>query len=350
MNRIKIIIIILFSIVMGSSCTKEIEFNANLLEPKLVVNALCNLDSILEVEVSANKPIPGFETKFQLITDASVKLFVDGTETDQLVYKSLIGSDNQTALYVSKTKVESGKLYKLEVGHKDFKKTATGEMILGKQVPVINVTTEPIVNTDLNSGNQQKIKASLKFSDPADEENYYRLEIGYRIGESFSHPVSNGDTVNYVQVMDYSFNYTGIESDDPVFSSNDNADEMLFESSNSGFTLFSDELFNGKTYDLTFFLNQSILYDIQKLDFAKGDFYIITFQLQNLTKDAYYYFKSVGSFGWYSEGLFSEPVQVYNNINNGLGIFGGYSSSIFKLQKGEYPVEGVEYYYGMVSY
>jgi hypothetical protein len=349
MNRIQIIILVITSIALGSSCTKEIEFNAKLLEPKLVVNALCNLDSIMEVEVSANKPIPGFETDFPFISDATVKLFVDGTETEQLAYQAQIEYANQSAVYVGKTIVETGKHYKLEVSHKDFKKTAMAEMQMGAKIPILNISTTTIANTDINSWTSQKIKATMKFKDPVDEENFYRLNIGYRIGKNYTYSNENGDTINHVTVMDYNFSYGGIESDDPVLSSNNNADEILFETSSSRYTVFTDELFNGKTYDLTFYLSEYVLYDIQNLDTTKGDFYIVNFELQSLTRDAYYYIKSVGTSDG-NGGLFTEPVQVYNNINNGIGIFGGISTSLYTLHKGEYPIEGVDYSYGSASY
>lgn len=336
--------------VMVQSCTKEIEFNEKTLESKLVVNAICTLDSLITVEVSANKPIPGFETDFKLMTDATVKLYVDGSDAEQLVYIGSSKSDYPCAIYGSKMKAESGKLYKIEVSHNDYKITATGEMQMGKKVTVLEVTTTPIINVVYDSENSKKIEATLKFSDPADEENYYRLVVSYRIGKDQSYPDSNGDTIHLVQVMDYAFSYNGIESDDPVFSNNENADELLFESSKSMYTVFTDELFNGKTYDLNFYLSDNLTYDLQRLDIARGDFYIIKFELQSLTKDTYYYIKSLGSSMWSNDDLFSEPVQVFNNIENGLGIFGGCSSSVYSLQEGIYPRSDVEYYYGSVSY
>lgn len=349
MKRIQTITLIIFSIVISQSCSKEIEFNKKTLDPKLVVNSFCSLDSLIEVEISESRPIPGFETNFKLITNATVKLYVDGSETEQLVYKGPSKSGYPCAIYGGKTKVESGKHYKLEVSHSDYKSKATGEMLLGRRVPILNISTATIVNTDINSWTPQRIKATMRFSDPADEENYYRLVIGYRIGKDQSYQKSNGDSILLVSVMDYTDSYSGIESDDPVFSNNESADEMLFESSNSLYAVFTDELFNGKTYNLNFYLSDYLTYDLHQVDTTSRDFYIIKFELQTVTKDTYYYLKSLGSV-WSSDGLFSEPVQVYNNIENGLGIFGGCSSSIYSLKAGKYPIEGVRYNYGSVGY
>lgn len=193
----------------------------------------------------------------------------------------------------------------------------------------------------------------MKFADPADEVNFYRLVINYRIGKNQWYRNTDGDTIKLVQVMDYIYSNSAIASDDPVFSTNENADEMLLGSTNqSGLTIFSDALLNGKAYNLTFYLNENIFYYFREkgMDTTRGDFYRVTIELQSLTKDTYYYFKSLGSFNWISQGFLTEPVLVYSNINNGIGIFGAFSSSINTIQNGEYPIEGISYYYGSVSY
>jgi hypothetical protein len=359
MKRIQHITLFIIYIFIVTSCTKEIEFNGEILDRKLVVNAICPLDSTFIVEVSESKPIPGYESSFRMITDATVKLYVDGLETEKLEYDSSgktfegLFSYAQSAFYTGKTVIESGKNYSIVVIHPDYKTYAKGEMKIGKRVPILNIGTDSIPYLDNLSRNRQKTKVNMKFSDPVDEENFYRLVINYRLGKGFSREDSHGETFYHVMVTDYVYVYSTIESDDPVFSSKEDADEILFGSTNrSGLTLFTDELFNGKTYDLSFYLNENIFYSFQEegMNTTLGDFYIVTIELQSLTKDSYYYIKSVGSFDWVSDGLFTEPVQVYNDIENGMGIFGGCSSSISIIQKGEYPIEGYEYSYSSSSY
>jgi hypothetical protein len=150
--------------------------------------------------------------------------------------------------------------------------------------------------------------------------------------------------------MDYFYSNRNIESDDPVFASNENADEMLFGSSNSGYTLFTDDIFNGKTYDLKFNLNDDITYYFQEMNTNHLGFYVITVELQSLSQDVYYYMKSLSLSNANSGGLFMEPVPIYNNIDNGLGIFGGCSATQYTIARGRFPVEGVKYYYGSASY
>ena len=126
-------------------------------------------------------------------------------------------------------------------------------------------------------------------------------------------------------------------------------DNMVFDESNSNYTLFSDQLFNGKEYELDFFLPNSMPYKLIQADTLKGGFYWIYVELQSLSKDVYLYIKSIDGADNITNGLFNEPYQVYSNIKNGIGIWGTYSSSIDTLKVGVYPIEGVEYTYNKAS-
>ena len=46
-----------------------------------------------------------------------------------------------------------------------------------------------------------------------------------------------------------------------------------------------------------------------------------------------------------NDAFITEPVLVYTNIENGLGVVGAMSSSTVTLKIGEYPVDGVTYEY-----
>jgi hypothetical protein len=356
MKQIQHITILALSITIFSSCTKEIDFDGKLLAPKLIVNSICMLDSAISAEVSESRPVPGYVTNFRMVKNATVKLFVDGIETEMLVYDSLKQSSQnnfsipQSILYTGKTIAEKEKKYRIEVSESNYPTIVSGEMKMGGKIPIetIDTTINFLLNND--SGVRQKVKAVMRFTDPGNEKNYYRLLVSCRVGRNQSYINENTDTVKLVQVMDYIYNYSGIESDDPVFSSNENADEVLFGTTNSEYTIFTDEIFNGKSYDLKFNLKDDITYYFQDMNTDRLDFYVITIELQTLTQDVYYYLKSLNLSHANSGGLFMEPVQVYNNIKNGLGIFGGCSSSLYYIKKGNYPVDGVKYYYGSASY
>jgi len=349
-----VLMLVLFSVLI-TACTSEVEFNGKEIEPKLVVNSICLVDSLLEVEVSATKAIPGFEETFPFIPNATVKVFIDGEETEVLQCVNAADSlkakseDLYLARYSGKTKVESGKKYRIEVTHPDFKQVAKGEMTPSKPVSIESAFVEVVKNDDVMDYSSSKINASITFTDTPDEENYYYLDVYLRIGEGFRTSGNDGEEGFRVTVMD-NFVSRKLTSSDPVFSNNNTPDNILGETSSIGYTVFDDKLLNGKPYELKFELYEYWAWDMAHVDTTMGGFYIVYFELQSITKDMYYYLKSISDSNESGMGLFTEPVQVYSNISNGLGIFGASSSSTYNIQYGRYPVDGAEYYYGMTGY
>ncbi|HNZ71843.1 MAG TPA: DUF4249 domain-containing protein [Prolixibacteraceae bacterium] len=349
-----VLVLLLFS-ALFTACSTEVEFKGEELEPKLVVNSICLVDSLLEVEVSATKLIPGFESKFRFIPNATVKVFVDDEETEVLQCVNVGDSvrakleDLFLARYSGKTVVKSGKKYRVEVSHPDFKHVAVGEMTGAMPVLIESAFVEVVKNDDILDNSSSKVNASITFTDTPDEENYYRLYVYLSVGEGFETTKPNGEEGIRVLVMDYFVNQQ-LTSSDPVFSNNNDPNNILGETSSFGYTIFDDKLLKGKPYELSFELYEHWAWDMAHVDTTMGGYYIVHFELQSITKDVYYYLKSIDDSNESGMGLFTEPVQVYSNIANGLGIFGAASSSTYNIQYGRYPIDGVDYSYGMISY
>jgi hypothetical protein len=102
------------------------------------------------------------------------------------------------------------------------------------------------------------------------------------------------------------------------------------------YRVFTDDLFNGSEY--TFKMQVRINPDEEEDD---NDYYYtanypdpvsleLYVELQHLTRDYYLYLKSRANartnedFG----GMFTEPIQVYTNVEGGIGILGSYASTI----------------------
>ena len=80
--------------------------------------------------------------------------------------------------------------------------------------------------------------------------------------------------------------------------------------------IFSDELFDGK--------NKSFSIEIEKSNlWSSNDSVDLEVDLYSLSYDMYMYFITLESQSY--DSPFSEPVIVHSNINNGYGIFAGYS-------------------------
>lgn len=102
------------------------------------------------------------------------------------------------------------------------------------------------------------------------------------------------------------------------------------EESNNSF-LFTDEYLmdNDIPLEIEFMLESPYLYldsegDVWK-NFDKSVSYIINMKLETMTEGMYQYIKSSNKYNDSDYELFSEPVSIYSNISNGIGIIMGCS-------------------------
>lgn len=93
--------------------------------------------------------------------------------------------------------------------------------------------------------------------------------------------------------------------------------DPLLETNNGYAAIFTNESFPGSS--------RTISVDLDAYAFSGDSTYILYFELLTLSKDAYYYLRSVMKQQTASISPFAEPVIVYSNIQNGYGIFGGYT-------------------------
>ena len=144
---------------------------------------------------------------------------------------------------------------------------------------------------------------SLTFKDPGETKNYYEVKVlqdGYYI--------RNQDTIRFV-------NNLFVEPIDPA-QSNDNF--------NGASKLLDDNLFNGK--------NHVFRMRLRSYRFNQQESTRVRVILQSVTESYYRYFATQSLQNNTSGDPFAQPVQVFTNVENGLGIFAGYSTSVIELK------------------
>lgn len=145
-------------------------------------------------------------------------------------------------------------------------------------------------------------RITLRIHDPGNENNFYRLKVR-----------SANEEINPDGKMFYSFSDI-YSSTDIIFK-----DEQLNKSYRGWQAYFSnvfdDHLFNGKEY--TFSVES-------RLRLGNTPYAII--ELQSITRELYYYLKSVMYYRITDIDAYSEGVHIYSNVDNGFGILGGVSS------------------------
>jgi hypothetical protein len=341
-NYIHSITIALFAMLF-TSCETEIEFNGYETNPLLVVNSFITPDSVIKVNVTKSKFFLEENYTYELINNAEVLLWVNGIQKEKLTF---IEKGNYTAKY----KPKAGDEIKITASTPQFS-MVEGTVTLPLPVtinsldttvkklestPMLNYTVDQFGKEHLDTigmflNNQMNFK--LNFTDPAGE-NYYRLVVKQR---------------KYFADSSYIDSPFFINSNDLVFGTTDETN--IFDESNFNYYFeFSDEIFNGKSYGLTFFFNYT-LYDYFEPQFPpkvdKPGGYVpyenseLIIDLQSISKSYYFYVKTLKANSSVSE-FFSEPVQIHTNVKGGIGIIGGYTQSVYKMKIPAY-LENVMY-------
>lgn len=330
----------LFAVAL-TSCEKTIEFKGKVLDPKIVVYSVLNPDSLVRTYLSSSHAVFDEDFSYKQLTGANVSLYRDGVLEEKLAYirpqeyQGVVAVPELTQYSSSTLRPRAGSTYRLEVTMPGYQDART-ETILPDAVPLLGVDTATVVQTDDEFGyTYTEWEIGVRFRDPPVDHNFYRLivreEYGYYVGDK-SLPYTNDFPVVISSYDIY------VESDDPLLSPDAESGIFGTDESNS-FSVFSDELIDGKEHVLNF----SLGYNPEPPDTAYHEFHRIVIYFQSITEDLYSYLRSYSAQWSGGDGVFTEPVIVYSNVEGGLGVFGACTSSKFDFTRGNYPEDGVFY-------
>ena len=290
---------VLFALIILSACKKEIPAdNIEGSEDVLVVNALFTPDSVWKVNVSKSKHILSNVNEKNYLENATVVIASSKGFSEKL-------NHTQWGIYRSQAKPEEGEVYSIAVESYGFKKVEGSGYIPEKCL----VTDYSVDTTNSDGSGQIKIKFTINDSPQA---NYYSIgllwgTVGVNSSKGF------GDTVYY---------NIGFESNSVVISESPEGNSYY-----NSEAFFTDETFNGK--DITINL---LIEDHNINGFRPSDNNFITLVVSTHTPDAFLYRKSTQL--QYNNGndIFSQPVLIHSNIENGLGIFSGINQTRIILE------------------
>lgn len=268
------------------SCELIVDLDVPFETKQITVNCFFNPDSVWSVHLSLNRHILDEEDYLE-INEAQVVVFEGDNAIDTLanIGYGRFRSDNQ--------RPEVGKTYTLSVSAEGY-----GDIHSSSFIPF----PSPVTNIDLyesRATNSTMLKATIK--DDGAETNYYELYLD--MGSEYYNY-----TTEQVEYFGYPIQLT---SQDPALP--DDNDRF----SNS--IIFSDARFNGRETELTFQTSGSGLARHGRA----------TVRLRTISEDGYNYLRTERLQKMTSGDPFAQPVNVYNNIQNGFGIFAGYSTSAY---------------------
>ncbi len=284
--------ILLIGIISG--CELVVDVDIPLEQSQLVLNSFFTPDSVWKAKVSLSRHILD-DGPYPFVEDAEIIVFDGDNAIDTLTYDSL-------GYYKSNS---GGPVHNRSY---TIRASAPGYNVVQSTSSCPKAVTAEFSSLQSGIGEYQEPVHSftVTFNDAPGKDFYQVMAIGE---SRYVNPYTGQGFVNRFNAR--------LWSDDPGID-----DEEI--ANNEGF-FFSDALFDGQTFSVNVKMSPNY-WGTQ----AKVKYYIF-FRLVN--EDLYRY-KTTSLLQNYTSGdPFAQPVKVYNNIDNGFGIFAGYSQATHVYDK-----------------
>ncbi len=261
----------------SGGCETVVDVNLPEHQPVLVANSFFGPDNIWQVRMYKSKDILD-GGPIQTVGNATAQIL-----EHENVVAAFTHIGDGLYLATNDRRPEVGHSYTLRASAPSLEPIEASDYV---PIPV------PIETVDVDA-RTTPFKLTIHFSDPADAKNYYQILVLTQSGNDML-PI-------------------WIESDDLIFQELDGI--------NGNNALFDDSFISGRRYSLK----------LRAYPWGISPPPPMSVVLVSLTESHYKYLKSAEFQEDNGDNPFSTPVQVHNNIQNGLGIFAGYSGSTVPL-------------------
>ena len=329
MNIIKTLIFASI-IIFISSCYKDIElYNSDDFESHLVVNAVICADSTISLTV-LRSVVPGQLDSTIDIENVVVRVFEDGqpkgtlTRNDAPVYLDM----DVLPHYVSDFPAREGHIYTFEIEALGQKVSA--ELSFPEKVSTVELELGDYLYSDTYNLSNSYIQywtefpLSITINDPVGK-NYYMLAI-YSKNYGFIL-----DTITWLptDTISEKHNEYGSVSFYDLYNEVQYVNAPLPFSLNywSGQTIiFNDEIFSEESFLVTPTANLGFL--------AKnGDnTAMLYYQVITISEDLFNFYSSINKYEATANNPFVEPVNIFSNIEGGIGIVAGYNMYLDSIE------------------
>lgn len=302
-------------IVVICSCEKIIEpKNLPEQDPRIVVNCILNTDESIQTNISQSKSIlSGKDYKY--INNAVCELYEDDAYVQNLSFSS-------NGNYQLMTFPKAGKKYTLKVAASGFESvTATTQMPVDFNVkPAERYDT--VVNyyrTNYGSGSnlENQITGETRFRirivDDPETRNFYSISVRVTLYDSL------GQALNYsVTPSLRSYNQANLSGDGGYYGDVMEVDDKT--------------LVNGNEIQRNVGVYLNVTENNSK---GRVKSVSVVFKIAALSEDYYRYKETLMNQAFSGVSFFAEPVQVYNNIEKGMGILAGINTKDLPAYSGE---------------
>lgn len=306
------------------ACELVVDIDIPPFKPSLVMNGLLKSDTSIAVSITQNRYILDDNYVFYPVENVKISLYendqyVGDLEPDRNLENDDISGLN--GLYKIDYQPKSGFTYRLEAEKAGYD-------------PIVAVATMPqsapearILQTNyrITEYNDRLVTLKYELNDPKAQDFY---EVRLYIPEVYVTGYYDEELEEFVESEPIEYwNEVGYSPADATLNEFED-----FSNKNA----FTDELFNGKTHEVSIeFSDRNIWSDDPRYD-ADTNTYVM--EVKRISEDYYKYLQTkVAQSNLDGSGL-AEPVQVFSNIEGGYGILGACQTTTlhFTLIEGEW--------------
>lgn len=283
------------------ACEEPVDLDIKELSPPIVVNGTFTNNQSFKVILTKSGSVLN-NTPTQFIDNAKVSIL---NEENKVLGTLLYQKDAMFPHYQLKDlKPTFETSYHLSVDIPNYSNLSAVDQI-PKPVPLQSILIDTISYEDGEGTAISSISLTADFKEPNGQVNFYHFFL--------YHAVVNGraQTDGFVENVEERLMPL------PITDIQENKTKASFDSDQVGI-LFSDEFINGQSVQL------KLLAQIDELE--TGMYPKLVGELRTVSKKYYQYYLSLARQQESKDRPFIEPVPVFSNIENGVGIFAGYST------------------------
>ena len=304
-------VVLFFCLLLVLGCERVVDLGLDAQAPKLVL--VSNFSPLDTIECVVSKSIPVLETgTVEYVPDATVQIFKEDELLDQFQF---ISSDNPPfpSYYLSNSIVpEPGSFYTIRVEAPGFEPIqSTNYIPEAVEADSGNFGFNVSVTEENFFDNLVEFDLTMRILDPASEENYYHL-VFYQ--EGFTYKEDSSGVIDTISQF-FSLPLSITVGDDNV---------PLTPYVNGRGVLVRDEEFDGNIQVFNF--SGSFLY--HRFEQLLGDFII---EVRSVTREYYLYHSTLVQQYQASFDPLSDPVIIFNNVENGFGNFSGFNTRFYRV-------------------
>ncbi len=300
--------VVILSLALISACSKDIDVELTDFESRLVVNSMFTPDSIFTINVSKTGNLADPSDNVEFIDYAKVLLYSDSSGESRIL--TSIGDGN----YIASTLYpEVNVLYSVEVEVAGFK-TVTAHGKIPNPVVISSVDTAMIFES---RGEALQVDFDIESTNESDDTEYYIWDIfdANTVKGNNPNPFAQDAWIENAW-LNTTFSDTDFISDSDqlqskIYYQNDKGGDVIQGSVLS----FEQDIFNSSA------------------DSSDQDSVRLMLRLLTVSPELYEYSKSIELYNINRNigSNQSTPLEIYSNVENGLGIFGGYNQTLKEL-------------------